>query len=197
VRRTSVNRWAHVGLGAALAALGRTAEAERVWEEGLRVHRGALPGEASLVYRAEVAIAAGRYDVAAELLRGVLAAKPTRLRGRLLVAGLAWLRGDPVAGRAALLEAATTCPALADADGPLALADLLHDPAAGEHRDAAIARCRSLRAAMRGNSSSWLFTWYDPPGAMHAFVHARPPDLGLALDRYQRGRLSGGDARRP
>ncbi len=186
VRRTSVNRWAHVGLGAALAALGRTAEAERVWDEGLRVHHGALPGEASLVYRAEVALGAGRLDGADELLRQVLRAKPTRLRARLLAAELAWLRGDAAAGRAALLEAAITCPALADADGPLALADVLHDPAAGAHRDAAIARCRSLRAAMRGNSSSWLFTWYDSAETMHAFAHAHAEDLELALDRLAR-----------
>ena len=186
VRRASVNRWAHVGLGAALAALGRTAEAERVWEEGLHVHRGALPGEASQVYRAEVAIAAGRLDVADELLRRVLAATPTRLRARLLAAELAWLRRDAAAGRAALLEAAITCPALADAEGPLALADLLHDSPAGAQRDAAIARCRSLRAAMRGNSSSWLFTWYDAAGAMHAFPHVRPQDLEVALDRFER-----------
>jgi tetratricopeptide (TPR) repeat protein len=186
VRRNGVNRWAHVGLGASLAALGRTADAEAAWQEGLRVHHGALPGEASLVYRAEVAIGAGRLDAAGELLRGVLAAKPTRLRGRLLEAELAWLRGDATAGRAALLEAAVTCPGLADADGPLALADLVHDPAAAEDRDAAIARCRSWRAAMRGNSSSWLFTWYDAAGTMHAFVHARPQELALVVDRFER-----------
>lgn len=186
VRRTSVNRWAQVGLGAALAALGRSAEAERVWDEGLRVHRGALSGEASLVYRAEVAIGAGRLDVADELLRRVLGAKPTRLRGRLLAAELAWLRRDPAAGRAELLEAAVLCPALADAAGPLALADLLHDSAVGEQRDAAIARCRSLGAALRGNASSWLFTWYDPAGTMHAFTYARSDDIELALDRFER-----------
>ena len=53
-------------------------------------------------------------------------------------------------------------------------------------RDAAIARCRSLRAALRGNCSSWLFTWYDPAGTMHAFAHARPQDLLLALERIER-----------
>ena len=186
VRRTSVNRWAQVGLGAALAALGRTTEAERVWDDGLRVHRGALPGEASLVYRAEVAIGAGRLDVAGQLLRGVLNARPTRLRARLLAAELAWLRGDSVAGRAALLDAAAMCPGLGDAEGPLALANVINDPAAGEQRDAAIARCRSLRAAMRGNASSWLFTWYDATGAMHAFPHAPPQDVELALERFDR-----------
>ena len=186
VRRTSVNRWAHVGLGAALALSGSPGEAERVWDEGLRVHRGALPGEATHVYRAEVAMAGGRLDEADGLLRRVLAAKPTRLRGRLLAAELAWLRGDADAGRAALIEAAATCPALADADGPLALAELLHDGGEDDRRDAAIARCRALRAALRGNSSSWLFTWYDPAGAMQAFAHAREQDLLLALERIER-----------
>lgn len=188
VRRASVNRWAHVGLGASLAALGRTAEAERVWDEGREVHHGALPGEASHVYRAEVAIGAGRLDAADELLRGVLRAKPTRLRGWLLAAELGWLRGDAAAGQAALFEAAVLCPALADAEGPLAAADLLHDDAAKDDRDAAIARCRSLRGALRGNSSSWLFTWYDPADTMHAFAQAPPHDLELAVDRVERFR---------
>jgi hypothetical protein len=96
------------------------------------------------------------------------------------------LRRDPAAGRAELLEAAVLCPALADAAGPLALADLLHDSAVGEQRDAAIARCRSLGAALRGNASSWLFTWYDPAGTMHAFTYARSDDIELALDRFER-----------
>lgn len=186
VCRTTVNRWGQIGHGAALAGLGRTAEAERVWEEGLRVHRGALDGEASRVYRAEAAMAGGHLDEADALLRHVMNAKPTRLRGWLLAAELGWLRGDAAAGRAALLQAAITCPALADADGPVALAAPLHDPAAAERRDDAIARCRALRAALRGNSSSWLFTWFDAQGTMHAVTHTRPSDLEMALDRLER-----------
>ncbi len=186
VRHTSFSRWAHIGLGAALAALGKTAAAERVWDEELRVHHGAQPGEASLVYRAEVAIGAGRLDVAAALARQVLRAKPTRLRAYLVAAELAWLRRDAAEGRAALLRAATMCPGLADADGPLALAGSLLDPASGRGRDDAIARCRSLRAAMRGNASSWLFTWHDRAGAMHAFVGARAQGMETALDYLER-----------
>ena len=187
VRRTSVNRWAQIGLGASLAFSGQPDEAERVWDEGARVHRGTLPGEASHVYRAEVAMAAGRLDAAAALLDGVLAAKPTRLRGWLLRAELAWLRGDPAAGRAALLQAAALCPGLADAAGPLALADLLEaDGAPRVPRDAAIERCRSWRAALRGNAGSWLFTWYDGAGEPRAYAHASAPDLLLGLERMER-----------
>ena len=87
VRRNSVNRWAHVGLGRRARRAGQFAEAEKIWDEGLRVHRGALAGEASQVYRAEVAMAAGRLDEADGLLRRVLGAAPTRLRARLGAAG--------------------------------------------------------------------------------------------------------------
>src|SRR5262249_17608288 len=116
----------------------------------------------------------------------VLTATPTRLRARLLAAELAWLRGDAAAGRATLLQAAITCPALADAAGPLAIADLLNDPGAGEHHDVAIARCRSRRAALRGHCPSWLYPWYEGAGGMHASTGARPEDLALALDRFER-----------
>jgi tetratricopeptide (TPR) repeat protein len=189
IRRSGTNRWAHVGLGAALAALGRDDEAERVWEEGVRVHRGALPGEATFVYRAAVAMRRDRLDEADECLRRVLAAKPTRLRGWLQRAELAYLRGASADGRAALLQAVALCPGLFGtvAGGEAALVDLLGggESSIGQ-RDAAIELCRSSRAAMRGNASSWLFTWFDHAGELRAFAHLPAPDMLLALQRLGR-----------
>lgn len=188
IRRCSSNRWAHVGLGAALAAMGQDADAERVWNEGRRVHRGALPGEATFVYRAEVAMRRGDLARAAQLLRGVLAAKPTRLRGWIELAEIAWTRGECSEGRAALLQASALCPGLLYANSiePLTLDDLLRDDAGTGRRDAAITFCRSLRVAMRGNASSWLFTWFDQAGELHAYGHMSAPDLLLGLQRLER-----------
>ena len=190
--RTAATRWGEVGLGAALAALGREEEAERVWALGHRRHQGALPGEATFIYRAEIAARRGDLPAASELLRGVLTAKPTRTRGWLLRAEIGWLTDEPAEARVALLQALALCPGLARtaAASPPGLAEILLDarrPTRPE-RDALLDWCRALRAAMRGNASSWLFTWFDTNGAMRGFRRLPYNDLAQAIETI--GRLA-------
>lgn len=187
--RRAATRWGEVGLGAALAGLGEDAEAERVWAMGHQRHHGALSGEATFVYKAEIAARRGDLGAARALLDGVLAAKPTRMRGWLLHAEIDWKQREDGAARQALLRAIALCPGIvttiAPSDAPIAALLEQRPPTAGE-RDALIAWCQAMRSALGGNASSWLYTWFDAQGAFRAFPGVPASDLRLALQSTER-----------
>lgn len=183
--RRAATRWGEVGLGAALAGLGDDAEAERIWDLGHRRHHGALSGEATFVYRAEVVARRGDLQAARKLLDGVLTAKRTRMRGWVLRAEIDWMLRDDESAHDALLQAIALCPGLITTatdprDAPVAPLLEQRTPTAGE-RDALVAWCRTLRSALGGNASSWLYTWFDAAGAFRAFQGVPAGDLQLAL----------------
>jgi hypothetical protein len=188
--RRAATRWGEVGLGAALAGLGEDAEAERVWTMGHRRHHGALSGEATFVYKAEIAVRRGDLRAARELLDGVLAAKQTRMRGWILRAEIDWKQRADGSARHALLQAIAFCPGLATTitapgDVPVALLLEHRTPTASE-REALIAWCQAMRHALGGNASSWLYTWFDAEGTFRAFPGVPAADLHLALRSTER-----------
>src|SRR5262249_12521470 len=151
VVRTSLNRWAHVGLGAALALGGDEPAAKQVWAEGTRIHRGNLTHEATYAYRVEVLMGQGKIEAAWALVGMVLAARPSRTPSACQRAELAWLRGEDAEGQAALRRGLSLCPGLLDQiRDPTVVAALLGDGTGsdGRIREAAIEECRTIRAAM-------------------------------------------------
>jgi tetratricopeptide (TPR) repeat protein len=156
------NRWSYIGLGAALAALGREDEAQKAWDEGAAFHHGSLPGEATRSYRAEIAIRRGDLETAEALVRGGLAARPTRLRAWILYSELALHRGDKQRAKDAFRHAFTLCPGLFSRTPE-------HWKLLTQwHPDDAMAVVTSIRSQMRGNASSTMFTWFEPSGTFRA-----------------------------
>ncbi len=153
-------RWAYVGLGAALAMMGRHDEALAAWAEGAE-HYEYLPAEATWTYRADVYLALGRVDEALEGYEHAVRVTDTRLGAWLGLAAARLMRGEDAAARAAMDHAAELAPGLvAEVAGRLGL-----DPrtgAAGELR----ALVAAAREAMAGNRASTLYTWRDAGGRL-------------------------------
>lgn len=170
--RRSHNRWAHIGRGAALAALGRGDEALAAWDEGARFHGGHLPGEATFVYHAELALERGDLGEAERQLVLALEGRPTRVRAHVLAAEVSLLRGGSreearAHATAALRRAVALCPGLflAERAERATLDALLDDTCATSvPLDDALDLCRAARARSRGNASSWMYTWFSARG---------------------------------
>jgi tetratricopeptide (TPR) repeat protein len=169
------NRWAYIGRGAALAALGRDEDALTAWQEGIRWHGHQKWGETTYVYAGELALRRGELDRAARLLHDGVTGRPMRLRGWLLLAELMGRQGLAQQARVALRQAVALCPGLF-------LPDVAALQAALAGRTDIAPLSAELRRRCHGNASSWLYSWQDPAGDMRAFRRVHPQHLRCVMD---------------
>ena len=81
-------RWSYVGSGAALVMLERYDEALQRFDDGERVSKSLIPGEATHAYRGEVLLRLGRLDEALPHLEYAFEVEPRRIGADLVLAQL-------------------------------------------------------------------------------------------------------------
>ncbi|MDD5657992.1 MAG: tetratricopeptide repeat protein [Elusimicrobia bacterium] len=157
------SRWTRVGLGAAQLLLGDRAAALRCIERG--VAEGAPP-RSWLNWRGEAHRLAGRCDLAVEDLRESVALTPRKIGAWINLALALDELGAGDESRRIFLRLRDWTPHFLSVAARAAGAGTGREPRA---RSATLLKALEL---MRGNRSSWLYTYADDAGRIHN-IHAR------------------------
>ncbi|MCB9589066.1 MAG: hypothetical protein H6718_26875 [Polyangiaceae bacterium] len=165
----SRTRWGYIGRGAALARLGRYAQALEAWDEGRR-YFGYLPQEATHAYHGEVMYALGQLDRALKSLRHATQVTPSRLGAQLALALAERAAGNSKASRAALDTAKALAPALVV--NSLRSLGYEAEPMAADAGDLA----HQCLVSLRGNRSSTLYTFFDTNGEL-SVIRSEPASV--------------------